>query len=116
MSHIAPSYTYAATLDRVIDGDTIDVILDLGFSVQMKARIRLADIDTPEIRTRNIQEKIRGKAAMARLIELLGDGSDLVIVSKFYSRGKYGRILGRVFVNDIDVNQILLDEGHAEPY
>ena len=116
MSNTSPSYTYAATLDRVIDGDTIDVVLDLGFSVLLKARIRLSGIDTPETRTRNIQEKILGKAAMARLIELLGDGSDLVIVSKFYSRGKYGRILGRVFVDGVDVNQVLLDEGHAEPY
>ncbi len=116
MSNTSPSYAYAATLDRVIDGDTIDVVLDLGFSVLLKARIRLSGIDAPETRTRNIQEKIRGKESMARLIELLGDGSGLVIVSTFYSRGKYGRILGCVFVDGIDVNQVLLDEGHAEPY
>ena len=111
-----PSYTYKATLDRVVDGDTIDVILDLGFSVFIKARIRLSGIDAPETRTRNIHEKIRGQAATARLIELLGDGSNLIIVSKFYARGKYGRIIGSVFVDDVDICQVLLDEGFVEKY
>ena len=84
-------YTYKARLDRVIDGDTIDVHMDLGFDITVHKRIRLAGIDTPESRTRDLEEKKRGLASKARLIELLDKG-DLVIESK--DVGKFGRVLG----------------------
>ena len=67
-------YTYKARLDRVIDGDTIDANIDLGFDITVHKRIRLAGIDTPESRTRDLEEKKRGLASKARLIELIDKG------------------------------------------
>ena len=83
-------YIYNCTIDRVIDGDTIDVNIDLGFSVILKKqRVRLAGIDTPESRTRNKAEKVLGLEAKKRLIELCGDS----IMLKSLGRGKFGKFL-----------------------
>ena len=112
-------YTYKAKLDRVIDGDTIDVNIDLGFDISVHKRIRLAGIDTPESRTRDLEEKKRGLASKARLIELLDKG-DLVVESK--DVGKYGRVLGvlHIYPDDlnlpININNTLVDEGYATEY
>jgi micrococcal nuclease len=112
-------YTYKAKLDRVIDGDTIDVNIDLGFDISVHKRVRLAGIDTPESRTRDLEEKKRGLAAKDRLIDILSKG-DLVVESK--EVGKYGRVLGSLTIHPddlglpIDVNQTLIDEGHAVEY
>lgn len=109
-------YTYKAKLDRVVDGDTIDVNIDLGFDISVHKRVRLAGIDTPESRTRDLEEKKRGLAAKDRLIEILNKGS-LQVESK--EVGKYGRVLGALTIYPdsldlpIDVNQTLIDEGHA---
>ena len=107
-------FYYQATLVRVIDGDTIDVDLDLGFSSWLrKQRIRLAGIDTPESRTRNLEEKKLGLAAKARLIELCGE--KLAVQS--LGKGKYGRILGIPHTEDgRDICEILKAEGHAVEY
>ena len=67
-------YVYKAKLDRVVDGDTVDANIDLGFDISINKRIRLAGIDTPETRTRNKEEKVKGLASKSRLIELLKDG------------------------------------------
>ena len=84
-------YYYNCTLVRVIDGDTIDVDIDLGFSVTLtKQRVRLAGIDTPESRTRNLAEKALGLKAKERLKELCGTKLQV----KSLGKGKYGRILG----------------------
>ena len=112
-------YTYKAKLDRVIDGDTIDVNIDLGFDISVHKRIRLAGIDTPESRTRDLEEKKRGLAAKQRLIELLDKG-DLVVESK--DVGKYGRVLGvlHIYPEDlglpVNVNNKLVEEGYAVEY
>jgi micrococcal nuclease len=112
-------YEYYATLDRVVDGDTVDVIIDLGFDVRLKSRIRLYGIDAPESRTRNSDEKVKGLAAKKRLNELL-QCRNLIIQSKEYNRGKYGRILAVIYVIDIDgrknINETLIEEGHAIEY
>ena len=107
-------YTYRCTLDRVIDGDTIDVHIDLGFNVWLnKQRVRLAGIDTPESRTRNLDEKALGLAAKARLIQLCT--GTLTIIS--HGRGKYGRILGVPYTEGgADMCQTLIEEGHAVEY
>ena len=85
-------YTYQAEIRRVVDGDTVDIILDLGFDVLVKERVRLAGIDTPESRTRDKREKIFGKMATARVMELLPVGEHFLVYSKSYnSTGKYGR-------------------------
>ena len=112
-------YTYKAKLDRVVDGDTIDVNIELGFDITVHKRVRLAGIDTPESRTRDLEEKKRGLAAKYRLTEILDMGS-LVVESK--EVGKYGRVLGNLTIYPdnldlpINVNQKLVDEGHAVEY
>ena len=120
MSDAPDSFVYNATLDRIIDGDTFDCILDLGFDVKLhKQRVRLAGIDTPESRIntkrypKRAKEKIMGKAAKERLKELC--------VGKFkvksLGKGKYGRILGIPYTEDGEsICQILIDEGHAVEY
>ncbi len=106
-------FHYRANVDRVVDGDTIDVTLDLGFDIQMKARIRFHGINAPESRTRDLEEKARGLASKDRLIELLGEGS-FILESK--EVGKYGRVLGTLHVEDVNVNETLVEEGFAVEY
>ena len=111
-------YTYKAKLDRIIDGDTVDANIDLGFDISVHKRIRLAGIDSPESRTRDLEEKEKGLASKARLEELLKDG-EFTLESK--EVGKYGRVLGVLLVDDvnnnfINVNQTLVEEGYAVEY
>ena len=108
------AFIYNCTLDRVVDGDTIDVHIDLGFGVWLhKQRVRLAGIDTPESRTRNLTEKALGLAAKARLQELCGEQ----LMVKSLGKGKYGRILGVPFTKDgRDICQVLIKENHAVEY
>ncbi len=110
-------YEYGAELVRVIDGDTVDCVIDLGFDIKYKCRIRLKGIDTPEVRTRDLEEKKRGLAAKDRVIELLKDQKSFIIKTELDKKGKYGRILGTIILNNNEtINQILLTEGHAERY
>ena len=106
-------YTYKATLDRVVDGDTIDALIDLGFDTWKKVRVRMVGMNAPESRTRDLEEKKLGLAAKARLIELLEDGN---FILQSHGVGKYGRCLGTLFVNDVDLNKTLITEGHATEY
>jgi len=111
-------YTYKAKCTRVIDGDTIDANIDLGFDITIHKRIRLSGIDTPESRTRDLEEKKRGLASKDKLVEILDRGS-LVIESK--DVGKFGRVLGILHIypeNDlpINVNETLVKEGYAVEY
>ena len=114
MSASVEPFVYNAILERVIDGDTIDVTLDLGFNVFLKKqRCRLAGIDTPESRTRDLAEKKLGLQAKARLTELCGTRLKI----KSLGRGKFGRILAIPYTNDNeDICQILIQEGHAVEY
>ena len=121
MSNNAPdAFVYNATLDRIIDGDTLDCILDLGFSVKLhKQRIRLAGIDTPESRINTkryphrAKEKVMGKAAKERLKELCTGNFKV----KSLGKGKYGRILGIPYTEDgRDICAVLISEGHAVEY
>ena len=114
MSSKPEPYVYKATIEKVVDGDTIDVTLDLGFDVRLyKQRCRLAGIDTPESRTRDLAEKKLGLAAKDRLIELC-TGS---ISIKSFGKGKYGRILAIPYTEDgEDICQLLINEGHAVEY
>ena len=111
-------YTYTITLDRVIDGDTIDAMIDLGFDVHVKKRIRFMGINTPESRTRDLEEKKRGLAAKDRVKELLETCSCITL--KSYGSGKYGRCLGELFIEleeeALNLNQLLISEGHAVAY
>ena len=106
-------YKYNAKVERVVDGDTIDATIDLGFDTWKKVRIRMIGMNAPESRTRDLEEKKLGLAAKARLIELLGDG-DFILQS--HGVGKYGRCLGELFIEDMNINQQLITEGHAVAY
>jgi micrococcal nuclease len=109
-------FIYQATLVKVVDGDTIDVTLDLGFNVLLhNQRVRLAGIDTPESRTRNKEEKVLGLAAKARLREIIEKDPKFKVQS--LGKGKYGRILGIPYTIDgQDICQMLIEEGHAREY
>lgn len=113
-------YEYKCKITRIVDGDTVDVDIDLGFGVWLKdERVRIMGIDTPESRTSDPVEKIFGLASKYRLQELLGktavlktevnkDGEDM--------KGKFGRILGDFVVGERSVTEILIEEGHAVKY
>ena len=114
---------YECELIRVVDGDTIDCWIDLGFKVKFKSRVRYMGLDTWESRTRDLEEKKKGLAAKSRVTELL----EIVSTKRGYFRlkshgvGKYGRVLGELFVMDADgkqwnVNETLIAEGHAYVY
>lgn len=98
---------------KVVDGDTIDLDIDLGFNISIKQRVRLYAINAPESRTRDKEEKKRGLAAKNRLKELCEEGN---LTLKSYGKGKYGRILGEIYTNGSNINNILLSENHAEQY
>lgn len=110
-----PPYRYSACkVDRIIDGDTCDLWINLGFSTFVKKRIRMWGIDTPESRTRNKAEKVLGLAATARLNELLSEG---VCDLDSLELGKYGRVLGILHVGATNVNaEMLKTEGTREYY
>ena len=129
---------YQCELIKVVDGDTIDCFIDLGFNLKTKKRVRYMGIDTWESRTRDLEEKAKGLLAKSRNKELLEGG---VFKLKSFGTGKFGRVLGEIFVDpkivgehinecitnddseiDLDhdgwvsVNDILIEEGHAYPY
>ena len=100
---------------KVIDGDTVDAEIDLGFNVSIYERIRLWRINAPEIRTRDLQEKRQGKKTKKRLKGLLkaNDGKFELISHGF---GKFGRCLGEIFINNQSINDLLINEGLAKEY
>ena len=110
-------------INRVVDGDTIDVTIDLGFDLSKKERVRVAGVDTPEKRTRDLEEKALGIDATNWLKEKLEgaiDGEDdLVIRTELVGgRGKYGRLLGWLYIGDstVSLNEQMIDEGYAWCY
>jgi|TARA_R100000908_G_C3608453_1_gene59931 micrococcal nuclease len=116
-------YIYRAKLDRVVDGDTIDAMIDVGFDIWIKKRIRYMGIDTWESRTRDLEEKAKGLEAKARNKELLMEVSAKsgYFRLKSHGVGKYGRVLGEIFIQDVDgkqynINEQLKAEGHAYEY
>lgn len=118
MAFHVPDYIYRVTLDRVIDGDTIDVHIDLGFKMSAFKRLRLLEIDTDEKRGGTAATKLRAKMAQARITELLGMG-EIYIKTKMDATGKYGRLLAWPFVKDgeddvIDINATLVLEGYQK--
>ena len=110
-------YEYKAKLIKVVDGDTIDAYIFLGFNVNIKERIRLMGIDTPESRTRNKAEKSWGMAAKNRLKELLKETKgEFTLTTKIQKKGKFGRVLGTIIIDGKDANQTLMEEQLAIPY
>ena len=111
------------SIDKVLDGDTIDVTIDLGFDLFKKERVRIAGVDTPEKRTRNLEEKALGLDATDWLKDKLegaisGD-DDLVIRTELVGgTGKYGRLLGWCYIGDstLSLNEQMIEEGYAHAY
>ena len=110
-------FEYNETVKRVVDGDTIDALVDLGFNTWKKVRIRFYGINAPESRTRDLEEKKRGLAAKERLIEIL-KANDNKFMLRSHGVGKFGRCLGELFVesNKESVQQMLINEGHGVAY
>ena len=111
------------SIDKVVDGDTIDVTIDLGFDLFKKERVRVAGIDTPEKRTRNLEEKALGLDATAWIKDHLEgaiDGDDDLIIRTELDGGvgKYGRLLGWLYIGDatVSLNEKMIDEGYAWAY
>ena len=116
-------YIYRGKLERVVDGDTIDALIDVGFDIWIKKRIRYSGIDTWESRTRNLEEKAKGLEAKARNKELLMEVSSKsgYFRLKSHGVGKYGRVLGEIYIEDkegkqYNINETLISEGHAYIY
>ena len=111
-------FHYRAVVDRVVDGDTIDVTLDLGFDIQMKGRVRFHGINAPESRTRDAVEKQKGLAAKRYVEDWTGGLENRVIIqTSLDDRGKFGRILGRILNNEGEcLNDEMVSLGHATPY
>ena len=117
-------YNFRVTkINRVVDGDTIDVTIDLGFDLYKKERVRVAGVDTPEKRTRNLEEKALGLDATgwlkAKLEETIKGDEELLIRTELKGGvGKYGRLVGWLYVGDSDVslNEQMITEGYAHAY
>tara|TARA_B100000085_G_C18472195_1_gene483582 strand:- start:187 stop:642 length:456 start_codon:yes stop_codon:yes gene_type:complete len=102
---------------KIVDGDTIDVLLDMGFDIKYQSRVRLFGIDTPESRTRNKEEKVRGLLSKAYLKDAIKKAKKLTIKThKGSETGKFGRILGEVFADGINLNLKMCTEGYAVQY
>lgn len=110
---------YVRKVEAVVDGDTIDVLIDLGFDILFASRVRLAGIDTPESRTKDLSEKKLGLEAKEYLKYKLKDAKSVIIkTEKMDSSEKYGRILGWLFVDDqkLSINEQMIADGHAWGY
>tara|TARA_R110000824_G_scaffold78582_1_gene198279 strand:+ start:689 stop:1042 length:354 start_codon:yes stop_codon:yes gene_type:complete len=110
-------FTYDCEITYIVDGDTCDVKIDLGFDVFYKTRVRLMGINAPESRTRDKEEKYRGLQAKSRFTELVRE-KNVRLIS--HEKGKYGRVLGEILIERgsewVNVNKQLVQEGHAVEY
>jgi micrococcal nuclease len=110
---------YVRKVENVVDGDTIDVLIDLGFDILFSSRVRLAGIDTPESRTKDLKEKALGLESKEYLKKALKDAKSVVIkTEKMDSSEKYGRILGWVYINGdtVSINDMMINDGYAWGY
>tara|TARA_R100000995_G_scaffold2232_1_gene1487 strand:- start:549 stop:932 length:384 start_codon:yes stop_codon:yes gene_type:complete len=110
-------YEYAIKeIVRVVDGDTVDIVIDLGFNLSKKERVRLAGIDTPESRTKDLEEKEMGLQAKEFLKRRLEEGFESGLRVKTEKDGKYGRMLGWLFCGDTNINLEMIYRGYAWEY
>jgi micrococcal nuclease len=110
---------YVRKVENVVDGDTIDVLIDLGFDILFQSRVRLAGIDTPESRTKDLAEKALGLESKEYLKKQLKDAKSVVIkTEKMNSTEKFGRILGWIYINGdtVSLNDIMINDGYAWGY
>ena len=120
MSETKDPYVYRIkSVTKVVDGDTIDADIDLGFDISLTKRIRLAGIDTPESRTTNVKEKAMGLESKEWLKKTLEGAKDILIKTELPdSTEKYGRIIGHLFINgqETSLNNQMITEGYALAY
>jgi micrococcal nuclease len=110
---------YVRKVENVVDGDTIDVLIDLGFDILFQSRVRLAGIDTPESRTKDLKEKALGLESKEYLKKQLKDAKSVIIkTEKINSTEKFGRILGWIYVNGdtVSLNDKMINDGYAWGY
>jgi endonuclease YncB( thermonuclease family) len=110
-------FDYKCKVKRIVDGDTLDAYIDLGFDVWVTKRIRFMGIDTPESRTRDKVEKRYGKGAKHRLVDML-EGNDNKFIVRSHGTGKFGRVLGELYIPEFEcsLNEQMITEGHAVAY
>ena len=108
-------YEYRARLKRIIDGDSCVLIVSLGFYIEIEMHFRLLGINTPELNSKDINIRNKANLAKTRLEELLKD-KELIIKTEKDKTEKYGRMLATIFVNDLNINNQLINEGLAEKY
>lgn len=110
-----PDYTYRVKVDRVIDGDTVDVYIDLGFKMTVFKRLRLLELDTEELRDRNPDNRAKANAAKVRLEEILREADKVFVKTVYDSTGKYGRLLAWLWVEKdgvlTNINEQMVAEG-----
>lgn len=110
-------YEYRCKILRIVDGDTVDVDIDLGFGIWMhKERIRILGIDTPESRTRDLEEKAFGLAAKQYVKDLMPIGSQQIIKTEKDKTGKFGRVLGDFIIEGKLLTELMIENNHAVPY
>ena len=118
MADIVTPFAYKVkSIKKIIDGDTFDCILDLGFDVLLEARVRMAGMDTPESPTRDLTAKKFGLASKDYLVEKINSAEDIIVRTELDNeKGKFGRILGTVYLDGVNVNQKMVDEHYAVSY
>jgi len=116
--HIQDPFLYKCVIQRIVDGDTVDIDIDLGFGIWLrKERVRVAGIDTPEKRTRDKVEKVFGLAATAKAHTLIPEGSECIVRTRRDKAGKYGRTMGDFVLEDGRLyTSIMIETRHAVPY
>ena len=107
-------YSYYSYIVSVYDGDSVTAILDMGMGVQKKAKCRLYGIDTPEMRGKTVREKTAAKVARDRVRELINEKT--VLIQSMTKPDKYGRLLVKIWVDGVYLNDLLIEEGHARAY
>ena len=111
-------YSYRATVLNVVDGDSVDLMIDLGFDMRLRERVRLAGVDAPEIRTKDLREKHHGLRAKARLEAMLDIDQEVMIRTEYERGGKYGRTIAHIYLptSEQSVGEALLAEALVVPY
>ena len=109
-------YEYSCRVNRVIDGDSVDVCIDLGFDISFTSSVRLYGIDTPESRTRDLDEKKCGLLAKKFLEEAVKNGKNIIIRTQKDEKGKFGRVLGSLIIDGANINHKMIEENLAVAY
>jgi len=109
-------FEYKCEVIKVVDGDTVDVNIDVGFSIFHKARVRMYGMDTPESRTRDLDEKARGLISKQFIVDKVANAKEIIIKTQKDGKGKFGRVLGKIFIDGENINQSMIDANLAVGY